>query len=166
MTMPICNFTDSPKRLFKNTKVASIHELNDHQVLTRQFSDDQIVNFKQEVDQLNRDAGPSDHVEQIEKRISPDLNPEDRCKITKVVTEYSDVFAKPSEVGEIRGFQHKIKLKPDARPIKAGPYRKPIHLEEIERQKVRELLDLGIIEPSSLSVVSWYGVSEVRPLRW
>jgi hypothetical protein len=90
----------------------------------------------------------NDHIANILNRIDPLASHDEREHISKILTEYSDVFAQPGEIGKINCYKHTIRLIDGAVPIKRAPYRKPAHLEKFEREKIAELLEKGIIQPS------------------
>lgn len=48
-------------------------------------------------------------------------------------------------------FQHHIRCPPDTRPIHCRPYRVPMHLQEEVRGQVQDMLDNGVITPSTSS---------------
>jgi len=66
-----------------------------------------------------------------------------------LLTEFEDVFSKPSSLPPQRTYDHTIPLLPDAVPVNSRPYRySPMHKDEIERQ-VKELLQAGLITHST-----------------
>ncbi|XP_027155252.1 uncharacterized protein LOC113755447 [Coffea eugenioides] len=71
------------------------------------------------------------------------------AKIRQVLDQYKDVFEEPKGMPPTRGHEHQIVLKEGANPFQVRPYRCPyVQKTEIERL-VREMLELGIIQPSS-----------------
>ncbi|OXA45127.1 Retrovirus-related Pol polyprotein from transposon opus [Folsomia candida] len=88
------------------------------------------------------------HLEKLLSRIHPEAPSEEKEEIAKVLTEYQDVFSKPGEIGLVNCYKHKIQLIEGAKPVKKAPYRKPAHLEKLERETVQDLLNKGIIRPS------------------
>jgi hypothetical protein len=70
-------------------------------------------------------------------------------KIQHVLQEFNSVFDEPMGLPPTRSFDHTIPLIPGAVPVNVRPYRyTPAQKDEIEQQ-VREMLDKGIIQPSS-----------------
>uniref|UniRef100_A0A8R7V8C2 Reverse transcriptase domain-containing protein n=1 Tax=Triticum urartu TaxID=4572 RepID=A0A8R7V8C2_TRIUA len=68
--------------------------------------------------------------------------------IQKVLMEFNDVFAEPTELPPHRQYDHAITLEPGATPINCRPYRySPLQKDEIERQ-VKEMLRTGVITHS------------------
>ena len=71
------------------------------------------------------------------------------AKIRQVLDQYKDVFEEPKGMPPTRGHEHQIVLKEGANPFQVRPYRCPyVQKTKIERL-VREMLELGIIQPSS-----------------
>jgi len=75
----------------------------------------------------------------------PDLSPE----IKQLLTDFEVVFSTPTKLPPSRECDHTIPLVAGARPVNVRPYRYPPALkDEIERQ-VADMLNQGIIQPSS-----------------
>lgn len=73
----------------------------------------------------------------------------DQSALSKLLSEYEELFQEPTELPPRRLHDHKIPLKPDTQPINVRPYRYPtIQKGEIEKLVV-EMLKGGIIRPSS-----------------
>lgn len=69
--------------------------------------------------------------------------------VTSILAEYSDVFEPISGPPPDRGIGHTIPLLPDAQPSFQRMYRlSPAELEEVKKQ-VTDLLEKGLIEPST-----------------
>ena len=71
-------------------------------------------------------------------------------EIEGVLDEFKDVMSPelPKRLPPRRKEDHKIELEPGAKPPIMGPYRMaPPKLEELRRQ-LKELLDVGFIQPS------------------
>ncbi|XP_071909625.1 uncharacterized protein [Coffea arabica] len=70
-------------------------------------------------------------------------------EISELLHEFSDVFVEPTQLPPERAHDHTIPLKPDAQPFKLRPYRYPHSQKtEIENQ-VSNMLQTGIIKPST-----------------
>ena len=70
-------------------------------------------------------------------------------ELTSFLSEFADVFQKPTTLPPHRTYDHFIPLFPDAIPVNSRPYiYSPLHKDEIERQ-IKELLHAGLITPSS-----------------
>jgi hypothetical protein len=69
--------------------------------------------------------------------------------VSEILTEFQSVFEPPSGYPPKRQCDHIIPLVPGAGPVSVRPYRYPPAIkDEIERQ-VSEMLQSGIIQPSS-----------------
>ena len=72
-------------------------------------------------------------------------------KLERLVYEYRDVFAESDfDLGSFTAVQHTIDTG-DAKPIKLGMRRTPIHFINEEDQLLQRMLDAGVIRPSSSS---------------
>ena len=70
-------------------------------------------------------------------------------QVDQLLSTYQDVFQDSKKLPSERVYDHTIPLLPNAIPVNARPYRySPLHKDEIERQ-VREMLDAGLIVPST-----------------
>lgn len=66
-----------------------------------------------------------------------------------LLSEYKDLFSDPTGLPPSRGiFDHRIPLKPDAKPINIRPYRYPLKQKDFIEGLVQEMLDSGIIQHS------------------
>ena len=69
--------------------------------------------------------------------------------IQELLQQYADVFQTPKQLPPSRVYDHTIPLLPTAVPVNSKPYRySPQHKDEIERH-VKEMLQAGIVVPSS-----------------
>ena len=82
----------------------------------------------------------------LENAISPSLSPLERRTLLKTLMEYSDVFA-PS-LGHTTVITHKIDTG-DAAPIRQYPRRLPYAYREETDKQVAEMLQQGVIKPST-----------------
>ncbi|XP_042018949.1 uncharacterized protein LOC121766761 [Salvia splendens] len=93
---------------------------------------------------VRMDTGPGGAGPTAAEEFPPDT-PHD---VWIVLDQFRDVFAVPTRMTPRRGFDHRIHLLPDTKPVNVRPYRYPyFQKNEIERQ-VREMLDQGIIQHS------------------
>ncbi len=70
-------------------------------------------------------------------------------QIRQLFKDYSTLFAESSfDLGRTNIVEHTIDVG-DARPIRQPPRRKPLHLRAEEERQVKEMLQKGIISPSS-----------------
>lgn len=83
---------------------------------------------------------------QVEESISPHLNQRDKQQLRKLLHDFADVF--DDEISESNITYHKINTG-DTTPIKQRTRRQPYaHHEESARQ-IKQMLDQGIIQPST-----------------
>ncbi|PIK60527.1 Retrovirus-related Pol polyprotein from transposon [Apostichopus japonicus] len=77
------------------------------------------------------------------------MNDEQRALLKELVTDYADVFARSSaDLGYTTVAQHKIDTD-NARPVKQPARRVPVQQREVERELLQQMLDAGVVEPSS-----------------
>ena len=81
------------------------------------------------------------------------LTDEQRTELKECLFQYKDVFVTPEnpDIGYTDLVQHKIHLKPDAKPKHHPPYRLPPQKREALRAQLDDLLRQGIIVPVSES---------------
>ena len=86
-------------------------------------------------------------------------------EIEQLLSKYERVFRDlPSGIPPYRGVEHTIELEIGTQPIKMHPYRNPKRIRDDIEEAIKELLDLGLIRPSSRAIFffSCYGKKE----RW
>nr|CAJ00278.1 hypothetical protein [Lotus japonicus] len=67
-----------------------------------------------------------------------------------ILQDYSDVFEEPAQLPPFRGIHdHKIILKDGSNPVSLRPYRYPPAQKDVIDKMVKELLESGVIQPSS-----------------
>lgn len=83
--------------------------------------------------------------------INQELDDESKTSINNLLAEYQDVFAwTPAQMGRTNLVEHSIELTND-KPIHLPPYRVSHAEKEIIRDQVDEMLELGVIRPSTSS---------------
>ncbi|XP_056692219.1 uncharacterized protein [Spinacia oleracea] len=71
-------------------------------------------------------------------------------ELNELKLTYSMVFEEPNDLPPVRGvFDHSIPLTPGTTPVNIRPYRYPLKQRDVIEQLVQEMLDRGIIQPSS-----------------
>ncbi|XP_071909528.1 uncharacterized protein [Coffea arabica] len=76
------------------------------------------------------------------------------AEVKQMLNQYQDIFVEPQGLPPPRSHDHGIPLKEGARPFQLRPYRCPyVQKSEIEKL-VREMLQMGIIQPSNNSFAS------------
>lgn len=69
-------------------------------------------------------------------------------EIVDILEEYKEVFAKPTGLPPVRGFEHSIRFWEGMKPMSVRPYRYPhVQMEAIETM-VKQMLDAGLIRNS------------------
>lgn len=119
-------------------------KLDKHQVLgaATVVSDDEVQ--EQLPGNVRHESSPSR--EEIAEKLSH-LPDEERLRLEKVIWEYRDVFGEPGPEGCSLPVQHRIETG-EAAPVAKRPYRVPYHERPIVREKLDEMLEKGVIEPS------------------
>ena len=94
--------------------------------------------------------GLPDFLKEHVHRSCEQLETEDqKMEVEKLFIDYSTLFAKSSfDLGKTNVVKHEIDVG-DHKPIRQPPRRKPMHLREVEENQVKEMLEKGIISPSS-----------------
>ena len=62
----------------------------------------------------------------------------------KVESTYADVF---QGLGKFPGEPYKLRLKPDAVPVKHRPRKVPVHLQDAFHEEVEQLVKINVLEP-------------------
>ena len=79
------------------------------------------------------------------------LDRDDKVQLDDLLHDYSDVFAVDgSKPGRTSMVQHRIDLVTGARPFKQPFRRVPLHLQDELDRQVDEMLEQGVIEPSTV----------------
>ncbi|MEE4246960.1 MAG: pol polyprotein, partial [Kangiellaceae bacterium] len=80
--------------------------------------------------------------------VSPDLSEEERESVLNVVRSCKQAFATEADVGRTSRLCHRIDTG-NAPPIRTGLRRAPAHVVKAQGDLVKEMLDKGVIQPSS-----------------
>ena len=75
------------------------------------------------------------------------LKPEKQEELKQLLTEFSDIFS--DDPGKTTLTKHEIHLESGTRPIKLPPYRVSTQKSEIIKKELDNMIQLGVIEPSS-----------------
>lgn len=81
------------------------------------------------------------------------LTPEQIEALNKLADEYNDVFSKDDQDIGTSKYKHKITLT-DKTPFHGRPYRVPYKQKQIVEEHVNQMLEMGIIRPSSSEYAS------------
>ena len=87
-------------------------------------------------------------IEEIVKAVDVEVSPAGVAELREILTEFESVFAKSKyDLGSFSEIVHEIDTG-DARPIKLGMRRTPIHFMEEEERLLTDMLNAGVIRPS------------------
>ena len=82
---------------------------------------------------------------------SLDLTGGQRTTLTTLLDEYADIFSSgPADLGRTGVVKHR-----DSPPIKQVPRRVPLHQQEVVRQHAEDMLQKGVVRPSTSSWASY-----------
>ncbi|XP_030479409.2 uncharacterized protein LOC115696659 [Cannabis sativa] len=66
-----------------------------------------------------------------------------------ILTEFTDVFAEPTQLPPYRGTDHRICLQPGTQPVKVRPYRYPYFQKDVIEKLVGEMTSYGFVRTSN-----------------
>lgn len=75
------------------------------------------------------------------------VDPEKKSQVEKLWRDFSDTIS--DNPGRTRLIQHRIPTNPDGKPVRQQPYRIPRAYRDEVHKDLQEMLEVGIIEPSS-----------------
>jgi hypothetical protein len=82
--------------------------------------------------------------------INPDLPKDDAARLRQLLEQNDDLFARHEyDLGTTGLLQHRIELEPGARPCKQVQRRMPLSVRDQVDSKIGQMLQAGIIEPST-----------------
>lgn len=84
---------------------------------------------------------------EIEEKLSH-LEEDDKRLLSKILLQYVDVFQEPGKEGCRVNVQHQIPTTCE-KPIAKRPYRVPYHLRPVVEEHLADMLNSGVIEPST-----------------
>ncbi|XP_078492084.1 uncharacterized protein LOC144747728 [Ciona intestinalis] len=79
-------------------------------------------------------------------KLGENLTEEQKQDISRIVKKHSEVFSE--KPGTMKLVEHVISLTSD-KPVRSKPYAVPFHVRKSLREDIQEMLDTGIIRPSS-----------------
>lgn len=90
------------------------------------------------------------HLKELYRRSTVNLNLQQSIQLAKLLQKFEDIFATSDlDIGLFNGdIKHRIDTQ-DSHPIRQRMRRTPIGFEKEEEEHLQELLQKGIIEPSS-----------------
>lgn len=88
------------------------------------------------------------HLKELYEKASAVLDEEQRCLVTKVLTNFQDVFAKnDDDLGRTDEIRHMMNTG-ESPPIRQAPRTLPFHKRKEAQEEIERMLERGIIEPS------------------
>ena len=149
----LLNLDDTPVTLEKNTTVAflepvyEVSEVGATEGAEKERGLQEVPGNKASV--VANGTKVPDHLTDLYQRSSKGLNDDQKSVLTDLLVEFSDVFAKSSDdFGRTQVVKHSIDTG-DAKPIRQPPRRIPFgQREEVDKQ-LNQMLEKGLIEPSS-----------------
>ncbi|RWS27800.1 polymerase polyprotein-like protein [Leptotrombidium deliense] len=147
--MFIYNNADQPKYIVKNQKLAEL-DFTEYDVLQRSGNKKRVnekhnntVNFSTSMNECESNC---DHVNKI--KINNRLNEVDKNNVLNLLRLNKDRFSEHSlDVGCCEAFKHPINTG-DSSPISSQPFRMSKLHEELLKQTVHDLIDIGVLRPS------------------
>ena len=140
--LKLMNTANCDITLRKNQEVALLYPVAEDKICTFSARQDNKVatsSFREEVEKITEDFN-LDHLTEGQRR-----------KMEYLIKKYSHIFARSlNELGRYNGKPISIDTG-NSPPISSRPYRVPQSQEQILEDKVKELLDAGIIYPSNSS---------------
>ena len=156
----VLNPTDSPCTLYKNTMAAMCEPVELVELVDQPNSNHNSValcQVKEEGGEVTSEMEPDsvpEHLLDLFERSSHQLDSEERSQIAQLLTEFADVFAVSSDdLGHTSLVSHKINTGP-SQPIRQPARRLPLHKRAEADLLNQEMLQKGVIEPSSSPWVS------------
>ncbi|PIK41495.1 Retrovirus-related Pol polyprotein from transposon [Apostichopus japonicus] len=144
----VFNPTSDVKRVYGGTCIASLEETANLDVSFPETERQQQKVSAVSTKRCEQGEVPQ-HVTGLLEAEDGYMNDEQRALLKELVTDYADVFARSSaDLGYTTVAQHKIDTD-NARPVKQPARRVPVQQREVERELLQQMLDAGVVEPSS-----------------
>lgn len=133
----LTNHRNHPQAVFENTTVGRIEGSG-------------MVVKSREWEPCENKHDPVDYSESKTVGINDELSPIEREQIEALIKEFTDVFAwSPKEIGRTALVEHAIPVEEGCIPIHQAPYRVSHKEKALIRSQVNEMLELGVIRPST-----------------
>ncbi|CAF4231076.1 unnamed protein product [Rotaria sp. Silwood2] len=136
MTLQVANLTERTIIIYKNQPLATMTRLNQAQINMVQH---------EKMRSTTKQAAPTAGSEL--NLTNTDLDEDQREKIKQLILKFPDVFNE--QPGRTKKVQHQINLVPDAKPFNSPPFRYAPARKEIIEQNIKDMLEQGIISPST-----------------
>ncbi|CAF3221850.1 unnamed protein product [Rotaria sp. Silwood2] len=136
MTLQVANLTERAIIIYKNQPLATMTRLNQTQINMMQHGTISSA-IKQTTSRSNNELS----------LINTDLDEHQKEKINQLIHKFPDVFNE--QPGRTKKLQHQINLVSDAQPFNSPPFRYAPTRKQVIEQNLNEMLDQGIISPST-----------------
>ncbi|CAF5016786.1 unnamed protein product, partial [Rotaria magnacalcarata] len=136
MTLQVANLTERTIIIYKNQPLATMTRLNQTQI--------NMVQHGMISSTTKQTISTADNEVSL---INTDLDKYQKEKIKQLIHKFPDVFNE--QPGRTKKLQHQINLVPDAQPVNSPPFRYAPTRKQIIEQNLNEMLDQGIISPST-----------------
>ncbi|CAF5146231.1 unnamed protein product, partial [Rotaria magnacalcarata] len=136
MTLQVANLTERTIIIYKNQPLATMTRLNQTQI--------NMVQHGMISSTTKQTISTTDNEVSL---INTDLDKCQKEKIKQLIHKFPDVFNE--QPGRTKKLQHQINLVPDAQPVNSPPFRYAPTRKQIIEQNLNEMLDQGIISPST-----------------
>lgn len=136
----VLNTSEEPRRLPGGMKIASISTFEGNVVaVTQQQWED--IGMAGSADQSSSSTAksPTVHRENIPECL--------HGRLDELIQKHHKLWN--GDLGLIKATEHRIVLKPGARPVRLSPYRMGPDSRELTREQVQRMQDMGVIEPCS-----------------
>ena len=148
---PIVSFINTTKKtihLKKGIRIGTFHNVEDSDISQNDPKVRRLT--RPDTSDTAPDQSPlPEKLQQIWKEGSNLLNEEESIKLRDALVEFQDVFADSDyDLGSFDAIHHQIDTG-DARPIKLGLRRTPLHFCTEEEKLIKKMLDANIIRPST-----------------
>ncbi|KAK6189780.1 hypothetical protein SNE40_001774 [Patella caerulea] len=148
------NSSEEQIKIKANTIIAKAHIINKDHILDIEQDRQNHDNFT-----VSSIQCPEHESVEVAKSLgfnleNSDLSQKQKTKLLGFLGQYRDIFATNlTELGKAKGYMHKINTN-NAPPIRSRPYRQSTEAKGITEKLTKEMLDNGVIEPSSSSWAS------------
>ncbi|CAF1432643.1 unnamed protein product [Rotaria sordida] len=136
MTLQVANLTERTIMIYKNQPLATMTRLNQIQLNMMQHGTISSAT-KQTTSKTDNDVS----------LINTDLDEHQKEQIKQLIQQFPNVFNE--QPGRTKKTQHQINLVPGAQPFNSPPFRYAPIRKQIIEQNIKEMLDQGIISPST-----------------
>jgi hypothetical protein len=143
----VLNPSKETKQIYKNMTIASVHRVEEVQVLEEQKRCYHVT--KTPSKETSENLKIPEHLEDLWKESTTELNKDQQEAVKRLLIAHIDLFAKNKEdLGTTDLVQHEINTG-DAKPIRQAARRLPIHQRQEEKEQVEAMLKRGIITESN-----------------